>query len=176
MDMNDVQMVELGYQLTKADMAQALRARDRYTAAGRRRLWLFRGVGTLALLLGVPSVFASEPVIDKPAALVIMGVLMWTLALFGHQLTARGFGGLLARAGRTRTVIDDSGFEVATQASTTRMGWTVHRTYAETADSFVLLSEGKGAVAIMILPKRGARNPADVDRVRAILDRNLKRL
>ncbi|MFJ4780608.1 hypothetical protein [Streptomyces sp. NPDC088762] len=180
MDMNveqeQEQAVELAYRLTKADMAEALRARDRHTAAGRRRLWVFRGVGTLLLLLGVPALFASSPSTDKPAFFVAAGVLLWVVSLYGHWLTARAFGGLLAKAGDTRTTVDDSGFQVANQASTTRMGWAVHPTYAETAGSFVLLSEGKGAVAIMVLPKRGAQDPAEVDRLRAILDRNLKRL
>ncbi|MGW1539385.1 hypothetical protein ACWCPM_03685 [Streptomyces sp. NPDC002309] len=45
----------------------------------------------------------------------------------------------------------------------------------ETPRLFVLLG-GDRAAGLAVLPKRGAQNAADVDRLRAILDGNLKRL
>ncbi|MGW2896558.1 YcxB family protein [Streptomyces sp. NPDC001212] len=55
------------------------------------------------------------------------------------------------------------------------MDWTVFQEYLETPRLFVLLG-GDRAAGIAVLPKQGAEDPADVDRFRAILDRNLKRL
>ncbi|WP_320777896.1 hypothetical protein [Streptomyces sp. CRN 30] len=51
----------------------------------------------------------------------------------------------------------------------------VFRDYLETPGLFVLLG-GDRAAGVAVLPKRGARDTADVDRLRAILNRNLKRL
>ncbi|MFB7464326.1 hypothetical protein ACFCZ1_12655 [Streptomyces sp. NPDC056224] len=176
MDMNEMRAVELVYRLTKADLAEALRARDRLTASGRRRLWVLRGLGSLMLVLGVSATAGRASFIGEPFALVAFGVLLWAVSLFGHHLRARAFAGLLQRAGETRTVIDGSGLQVTTRASSTRMGWTAQPAYTETTGSFVTLGEARGAVSLTVLPKRGAQDPADIDRVRAMLDRNLKRL
>ncbi|WP_329299542.1 hypothetical protein OG410_14665 [Streptomyces sp. NBC_00659] len=47
--------------------------------------------------------------------------------------------------------------------------------YGADADAFVMFSPDKNAVGFTVLPERAARTPEDVDRLRAILDRNLTR-
>ncbi|MET9883550.1 hypothetical protein ABZZ20_10440 [Streptomyces sp. NPDC006430] len=73
-------------------------------------------------------------------------------------------------------MVDGSGLVVRTAAAETRTGWSAQPTYAETQDAFVMLSDDKASVSMTVLPKRGVRAPADVDRLRAILDANLRRL
>ncbi|MGW5396627.1 hypothetical protein [Streptomyces sp. NPDC003952] len=172
----DERTVEIVFRCTTADVAGALRARDAHTAAGRRKRWAFPLAGTFGLGVGALVMVTDGAVTGPPLALLACGVLLWTIALFGAQLQARAFRGLLAKAGETRAVIDGSGAFVATASSHTRIGWAAQPTYVETADLFVMLSDDKGAVAMTVLPKRGIRPPADADALRAILDRNLRRL
>ncbi|MEV0185871.1 hypothetical protein AB0I54_42390 [Streptomyces sp. NPDC050625] len=54
--------------------------------------------------------------------------------------------------------------------------WARMARYAQTPGSFVLLGAGSYTPASILLPKRGAPTPADVERLRSILDRNLERL
>ncbi|MGW6287844.1 hypothetical protein [Streptomyces sp. NPDC055107] len=55
------------------------------------------------------------------------------------------------------------------------VAWAVHREYLETARLFVLLG-GERSAGIAVVPKRGAQGPEDVERLRAILGWNLRRL
>ncbi|MEV0415424.1 hypothetical protein AB0I68_32760 [Streptomyces sp. NPDC050448] len=176
MDMSGEQVpVRLVYRITTADIAQALRARDARVPAGRRRRMLTTGFGVLLLGFGgLASMGEGSPA--KPLLIAGAGVLMLVLTLFGPQLTARAFAGLLAKAGETTAVVDAAGLQVSTADTQTRINWAAQPLYTETADTFVTLSVAKRAVAMTILPKRGAGDPADVDRLRAVLDRNLQRL
>ncbi|MER7465105.1 YcxB family protein [Streptomyces sp. NPDC097981] len=182
MDMKDgeappaAQAVELVYRTTTADIAQAIRVRDANTAAGRRRRWLFPLTGALALLLAVQAIAEEGRFGPRAAGFTAGAVVLWTFVLFGHRLQARAFAGLLEKAGETRTVVDGSGLVVRTAAAESRTGWSAQPTYAETRDAFVMLSDDKAAVCMTVLPKRGVQDPADVDRLRAVLDVNLRRL
>lgn len=53
--------------------------------------------------------------------------------------------------------------------------WKLFSAYAETPELFVLIG-GPRAGCLAALPKRGAEEPADIDRLREILGRNLRRL
>ncbi|MEU9803187.1 YcxB family protein [Streptomyces sp. NPDC051000] len=65
---------------------------------------------------------------------------------------------------------------VTTADTRTHIGWAAQPRYTETAGMFLLLSDDKRAASMTMLPKRGARDPADIDRLRAVLDRNLRRI
>ncbi|UUU42099.1 YcxB family protein [Streptomyces sp. NBC_00162] len=172
----DGQAVELVYRTTKADLAHALRVRDARTAQGRRRRGVLIFAGTLLLGLGLLALVDGEIAPGRPAGFLVGGAVLWAFVLFGPRLQARAFGGLLDKAGEARTVVDGAGVQVSTAASQTRIGWEAQPRYAETAEAFVMLSDDKGAVAMTVLPKRGVREPADVDRLRALLDANLRRI
>ncbi|MGR4879121.1 YcxB family protein [Streptomyces sp. LARHCF249] len=180
MDMGGEQVVgdavRLVYRVTPDDMADALRARDRKTPAGRRRqrgyVWCAAGL----LLLAVLTALGRDGVRPLSVGLVAGGATLGAFALFGPRIQARAFGGLLEKAGEVRTVVDDSGVLVTTADTQTRIGWTAQPSYAETDTAFVMLTADKQAVGMTCLPKRGAQDPADIERLRAVLDRNLKRL
>jgi hypothetical protein len=72
-------------------------------------------------------------------------------------------------------VADERGAVSTGERASFTVDWTVFREYLETPGLFVLLG-GDRAAGVAVLPKRGAQDHADVDRLRAILDRNLKRL
>ncbi|WP_328762710.1 MULTISPECIES: hypothetical protein [unclassified Streptomyces] len=176
MDMSVGQVpVRLAYRITTADVAQALRARDARVPAGRRKRMLTAGFAVLLLTLGGVAALGDGPV-GKPLLIAGCGVLLLALTLFGPQLTARAFAGLLAKAGETTAVVDATGLQVSATDTQTRINWAAQPMYMETADTFVTLSVAKRAVAMTILPKRGAQGPAEVERLRALLDANLNRL
>ncbi|THA38197.1 YcxB family protein [Streptomyces sp. A1547] len=168
--------VELVYQNTVADFAGALRARAARTGAARRKKWLFSFIGTLSLIGGAALLAGNEPDVGRAVAFLVGGVLLWVIGPLGPRLQARALRGLLEKTGETRAVVDGTGVRLTATACDTRIGWSAQPTYAETDELFVMLSEDKRAVAMTVLPKRGARSPADIDRLRAILDANLRRL
>ncbi|MFE9483086.1 YcxB family protein [Streptomyces spororaveus] len=172
----DERTVELVYRTTTADIAQALRARDAHTAAGRRKRWLFPVGGTFGMGVGVLVMVTDGTVAGAPLGMMGAGLLLWVITLFGPRLQARAFRGLLERAGETRAVIDGSGALVTAASCESRIGWAAQPRYVETADAFVMLSDDKQAVAMTVLPKRGIQAPADADALRAVLDANLRRL
>ncbi|MCC0098268.1 hypothetical protein K7B10_26570 [Streptomyces flavotricini] len=167
--------VRLSYRITTADVAQALRARDARVPAGRRKRLLLIVFGALLLVFGGLASLGGGS-LTRPLSVLGGGVLLLVLTFFGPQLTARAFAGLLAKAGQTTAVIDATGLCVSTADTQSRINWAAQPMYTETADTFVTLSVAKRAVAMTILPKRGAEAPADVDRLRALLDRNLQKL
>ncbi|MFD5409894.1 YcxB family protein [Streptomyces nojiriensis] len=172
----DERTVDLVYRTTTADIAQALRARDAHTAAGRRKRWAFPLAGTFGIGLGVLVMVTDGTVAGAPAGMMTAGVVLWVITLFGPRLQARAFRGLLEKSGETRAVIDGSGALVTAAACEMRIAWAAQPRYVETADAFVMLSDDKQAVSMTVLPKRGIQAPADSDALRAILDRNLRRL
>lgn len=167
--------VRLVCQITVADIAQAVRVRDSRLPAGRRRRWLLCGFGTVLVCFGALASFGPSRS-TTPLVSLVGGALILAVTLFGPQLTARAFAGLLAKAGETTTLVTATGLHVSTKDTETRIGWAAQPQYAETADTFVTLSVAKRAAAMTVLPKRGAADPADIDRLRALLDQHLERI
>ncbi|GLX38207.1 hypothetical protein Sros01_42800 [Streptomyces roseochromogenus] len=58
----------------------------------------------------------------------------------------------------------------------TRHQWSALGHYAETPAHFAVFSGDRQAIQVMVLPRRGLADPADADRLRAILDRHLTRV
>ncbi|WCD86327.1 hypothetical protein KPP03845_102673 [Streptomyces xanthophaeus] len=172
----DGQAVELAFQVTKADIAHALRTRDAHTASGRRRRSAFPLGGLMALGFGTLALNEGDGILGRPLFFFVAGAVLLAFSLFGPQIQARAFGGALEKCGEARVVVDGSGVLVTTADTRTHIGWGAQPTYAETAEVFLMLSDDKGAVAMTVLPKRGAQGPADIDRLREVLDRNLRRL
>ncbi|MEU6863002.1 hypothetical protein ABZ924_06965 [Streptomyces sp. NPDC046876] len=168
--------VELVYEVTTADLTQAIRVRTRATPALRRQRWLMPLLGGLSALLGGSALLSGQPAGSKAVMFLGAGLLLCGLSIFGPRLQARAFAGMLAKAGQTRTVVDGSGISVTTQRYSSRMHWTAQPVYAETDDVFVTLDIAKRAASMTVLPKRGVRHPEDVDRLRALLDANLERI
>jgi hypothetical protein len=54
--------------------------------------------------------------------------------------------------------------------------WPILTRYAETDELFVLMTPDRYRVGIVVLPKRGVAEPADIDRLQAVLNRNATRV
>jgi hypothetical protein len=165
--------VEFIYRPTAEDFEEALRARARRSPAGRAQVLMAPLIAIVAV-----SVFSTLQDASPPVWIVTLVLSMaatsWG-AVRGMRITARRMFSFTESYGQCHVVADDRGAVTTGEGVSHTTGWTVFREYLETPGLFVLLS-GDRAAGVVVLPKRGAQDPADVDRLRAILDRNLKRL
>jgi hypothetical protein len=165
--------VELRYRPEAADFASALRARLRVSRQGWLQRWMPIVMGLIALLEIVTLVTGGDHF--SPGMLVAAVVAMVASALT-PWLQARTVQRLAERQGEFRVTVTEGGVTVATDNSTASVNWAAQPRYRETARVFVLLSDDKNATGFTMLPKSSLTDPADVDRLRAILDRHLSRV
>lgn len=165
--------VEFVYRPTAADFEEALRARARRSPAGRAQALMAPLMAATTVV--VFSAFSGAPLPVWIISLVIaVPVAFWGTGR-GLRTMARRMFSMVEPYGQCRMVADDRGAVTTGERASFSMDWMVFREYLETPGLFVLLG-GERAAGVALLPKRGAQDPADVDRLRAILDRNLKRL
>ncbi|MEU9477746.1 YcxB family protein [Streptomyces sp. NPDC048191] len=167
------EVVELRYRPEVADLTSALRARLRVSRVGRVHRWMPYVTGFFALVEIVSLARGDKHF--SPGVLVSMVVATAALAL-SPWLQARAFQRLAEQRGVFRATVTESGVSVATDHTTASAAWAAQPRYRETARVFVLFSADKNATTFTTLPKSGLSGPADVDRLRAILDRHLSRV
>ncbi|MFI5629088.1 YcxB family protein [Streptomyces sp. NPDC051664] len=164
--------VELRYRPVLQDYSMALRARNRVSAAGRRqRILGVAATGCAVVATALSLVRGTDVPVPLLAALLFCGPVL----LLSPWLMARQLFRFVGRQGEFRVRIEESGVTVDTDNSSTVVRWQAQPRYLETADLFVMLSEDRNAVGLTVMAKRGAQDPADVDRLREIFDRHLKR-
>ncbi|EGX55777.1 hypothetical protein SZN_31149 [Streptomyces zinciresistens K42] len=173
MDTRGSAAVEFVYRPTVADFEEALRARARRSPAGRVQALMAPGAAVVAVS-AVSFARGAPPVVWVISLVLAVAVACWATA-HGTQTMARRMFGAVRPYGECRMLAGDRGAVAIGERASYTMDWTVFPRYVETPGLFVLLGGGRAA-GVALLPKRGARTPADVDRLRAILDRNLKRL
>lgn len=180
MDTNGVpaldESVRLVYRATTADLTEAVLARNSRTPTGRRRKWVCAALAAPFLALSVLFALWSDGVQPVSIGLAAGALSVPVTVMVFPRLQARAFAGLLEKTGEIRAAVDDSGVQVTTADTATRIGWTAQPLYTETDGLFVMLSADKQSVGMTVLPKRGVQDPADIDRLRSVLDRNLTRL
>ena len=175
--MQETSAVELGYLPTTADAVGAIRARTRATPAGRLQNGVLLAgaivvLGALALSLTVPrGPNLRLTVLCLAALALLIGMYMLVPTLQGRQVHR-----MLVPQGEFHAVVDDGGVRLTSRDSETTYRWPMLTRYAETDELFVLMTPDKYGVGIVVLPKRGAAESADVDRLRAVLDRNATRV
>ncbi|MGW4759341.1 YcxB family protein [Streptomyces chartreusis] len=175
--MQETSTVELAYVPTTADATGAIRARMRATPAGRLQSGII--LASAIVVLGAFAVSFTGPkgpslrvtVLCLAALALCIGVYVLVPALQGRQVYR-----MVAPQGEFRAVVDDTGVRVTSRDSETMHRWPMITRYAETDALYVLMTPDKYSVGIVVLPKRGAAEPADVDRLRVILDQNATRV
>ncbi|MEU7021728.1 YcxB family protein [Streptomyces sp. NPDC046203] len=168
-------VLELTYLPTRADVLDAVRVQMRY-GSFRRVRWLIPFTPVMAAL-GVLVEFGAgdaDPV--RVALLVGLGLFVPVFGKSVARLTAWQMYGLIGRQGEFRARVDGDGVRWVTRESEIANRWPMLPRYQETDTQFVLLTADKARVGVAALPKRGVAAPADVDRLRALLDRHATRL
>ncbi|MGI5454670.1 hypothetical protein ACQEWB_16130 [Streptomyces sp. CA-249302] len=166
-------VVEMTYDPVMGDFTGVLRERNRLIHRGRGRKWAAGGAAIGFVLNASLSVVGRA----DPVWPLLIGVpVAASLLLLAPWLQARAFLKLAARNGTFRVTVTDAGFTMATDNSTTTLNWAPQPRYRETQDAFYTYSDDRYARSFTVLPKRGLADPADADRLREILDRNLTRV
>ncbi|MFE2493977.1 YcxB family protein [Streptomyces scopuliridis] len=162
--------VQLVYRPQSADTLVGLRVRERIKRTGL----LLRGV-FLALWVGqwlVPTVGRGS--IDVFSTVLFMFVV---LMVWGYpRLQAAHVQRIIGWQGEYRTTVSPAGITCRSDHSTLIQKWSVFQGYRETAGHFVLLSRDPNIMCLDVLPKRGAQEAEDLDRLRAILDQHTTRV
>ncbi|MGQ4417813.1 YcxB family protein [Streptomyces sp. SAS_269] len=169
--------VELAYVPTTADTTGAVRARRRATSAGRRQSGIILACAIIVLGdLVLASTAAKGPHLGSTVICLAALALFIGLYAFGPVLRGRRIHRMVAGQGEFRAVVSDAGVRLTSRDSEATYRWPMITRYVETATLFVLLTPDKHGVGMLVLPKRGAAEPADADRLRAVLDRNADRI
>ncbi|MET9318887.1 hypothetical protein ABZX75_01615 [Streptomyces sp. NPDC003038] len=161
------------YRPTLADIQGAVRARARRTAAGRAETLLLPLL-TVVLVPGFGLFRGSLPVVTAISVVTGLGVAICGVAWIRRSM-ARQMYSITEQYGQCRTVADDRGAATTGETMSFTADWKLFPEYVETPELFVLIG-GRRAAAVAVLPKRGAQHPAGIDRLRALLDRKLRRL
>jgi hypothetical protein len=164
-------VVELAYRPTAEDFVAGLRERRQASRSARRQKWLI-GIALVCAGVGAAAQLAQGeiPVFLPVWALVSAALIFLMPRLQGRQLLRAA-----ERNGQYRATVTDDGLTVVTDHSTATVNWAAQPRYREGRDVFVLLSGDRNATCLTVLPKRGLTDPADADRLREILDRNVTR-
>lgn len=163
-------VVELVYRPQSADTLVGLRVRERIKRAGL----LLRGA-LLVLAVGnwlLTNVARGSVDVFPTAVLLLVVLLLWGYP----RLQAAQVQRLVAWQGEYRATVSPAGITCRTDHSTLIQKWSVFQGYRETAGHFVLLSRDPNIMCLDVLPKRGAHEAGDLERLRAILDQYTPRV
>ncbi|MFE4638725.1 YcxB family protein [Streptomyces sp. NPDC056773] len=167
------EQVVFTYRPTFEDVQGAVRARARRTGAGRAETAAIP-LMTAVLVTAFGLVRGVLPVVLVGGAVLSLGIGLFAAGRVRRSM-ARQIHSVVGQYGQCRTTADDRGAVTTGETMSFSADWKLFPRYVETPELFVLLG-GSRAAAIGVLPKRGAQHPGDIDRLRAMLDRNLKRL
>ena len=160
--------VELVYSPTRADLLAGVRVRER-----RRHLHLVRWGFTALFGWGaVLVVTARDSSVVSLVTAVFCAALIWSIP----HLQAHHAWRTISWQGEYRASVGETGITTETEHVTLVQRWSVFRGYRETRDHLVLLSRDPNILLVEVLPKRGATDPADIDRLRTLLDGHLPRV
>ncbi|MER5770133.1 YcxB family protein [Streptomyces sp. NPDC001985] len=169
--------VELRYTTTVRDLESALRVRLARTPAGRLQLVIWSSVAVFGLVTAWLRAEAVGKVLDPFAAgLVGLSCFLLVMTALSPRTQARQAYRLFQRYGELRAVVDSAGVHITSPDFSQSFGWSTLDRYRETEEHFVLLSPDRTSAALGVLPKRGLAEPADADRLRALLDRCVRRV
>ncbi|MFC7968689.1 YcxB family protein [Streptomyces cinereoruber] len=167
--------MELAYSADFGEVHEAVRARLRATRWWPLMRWSAYGACALAVLVAVLALLQPVP---EPGTAVLMS-LLGTVAVTATELvpwaTARSIYRLIGTQGEARAVVDEDGGRWTSRDTETTIRWALLPRYVETPRLFVLFTDRTSGTGFAYLPKRGLADPADADRLRALLDRHAAR-
>ncbi|MFD3531534.1 YcxB family protein [Streptomyces sp. NPDC058664] len=170
--------VELTYSAALADVREAVRVTLGAARWWRALRWLAYGSAVLAfLIVGLELLLPGEPEAGTVAEMTGLGVAAVAVVHLTSWAVAQAFF-LAARAqgGEARAVVDADGGRWTSRNADTAIRWPLLPRYVETDRLFVLLTPRKTGSGFAYLPKHGLADPADADRLRALLDRHSSRV
>ncbi|WP_416973367.1 YcxB family protein [Streptomyces sp. 4F14] len=167
------EQVVLEYETRRADYAEMYRLQLRKRPLGLIFRWPFViAFGLLGAAMVVLRLLTGGG-LDPLGLLIVVyaGLLRCYPALAAARLQKAN-----AHQGTVRTTVGAEGIRKVTARAETRTEWSNYGSYAESDAVFIVRSPDRGGRCVSFLPKRGAGDPADVERLRELLDANLRRV
>ncbi|MER5279648.1 YcxB family protein [Streptomyces sp. NPDC002809] len=162
--------VQLVYRPRTADALAGLRVRERIKRTGLLLRWAFLTLWAGQWLLAV----VGRGRIDAVSTVLFLFVV---LVVWGYpRLQASHVQRVVGWQGEYHATVSPAGITCRNDHSTLIQKWSVYRGYRETPGHFVLLSRDPHITYLGVLPKRGAQEAGDLDRLRAVLDRHTTRV
>lgn len=158
--------VELAYQPAREDLLRAVLVRERIRHLNLLR-WALAALFVWLTVLQAMSGWPFSAVLALLCAAMIWGI--------PHLQAHHGLR-TVSWQGAYRTTVSDTGITTVTDHVTLAQRWSVFRGYRETRDHLVLLSRDPNVLLVEVLPKRGAADPTDIDRLRTLLSQHLPRV
>ncbi|MFF3416999.1 YcxB family protein [Streptomyces sp. NPDC002698] len=166
--------VELEYRPRTSDFTAAVWAQFRVSPDRPTVIW-----GLVAFVASGCSSAAVSWSAGHTTAVVIRlgGTFFFVAAAWSVPVSwARRLQRLAEPHGTVHMTVTDAGVTATTDKGTRVRRWGARHRYRETRTVFVVLGSDTTADAPTLLPKRAVRTPEDIDRLRAILDRNMTRV
>lgn len=158
-------------------MSEAVRVRLRATRWWRVLRWTAHCACVLALAAAALAVLvARDPEPGTAVEMTLLGLLAVAAAELLPWATARSLFLMIRSQGEARALVDENGGRWITRDTDVAIRWAMLPRYVETPRLFVLLTARRTGTGFAYLPKSGLADPADVDRLRAVLDRNSARV
>ncbi|MFD0151086.1 YcxB family protein [Streptomyces sp. NPDC055721] len=170
-----IEPIELVYPPAFEDVREAVRVRLRATFWWRLLRWTAWGGGTLAFLVAGLALLPPSPEPETTALMVVLGLVAVGCAESLPWVTAQSLFRLIRAQGEATAVVDEDGGRWTSRDTETTIRWALLPRYVETPRMFVLLTAKQSGTGFAYLPKHGLADPADADRLRAVLDRNITR-
>ncbi|GAA3059471.1 hypothetical protein GCM10017562_25580 [Streptomyces roseofulvus] len=170
--------VELAYPALPADVREAVRVALGAAAWWRGLRWLAYGSAVLAFLIAaLELLLPGEPDAGTVAEMAGLGTAAIVVVRLMSRAVARAFlRAARAQGGDARVVVDAEGGRWTSRDTDTVIRWAMLPRYVETDRLFVLLTPRRAGTGFAYLPKHGLADPADADRLRALLDRHSSRV
>lgn len=167
--------VALEYELRLEDMTEAVQLLLRK----RGRAGLVYHPVFLAVVTVLGALVLTAGLAGGDATGVAFGVMLivWPLLMLRvPHMTARQLLRANQHHGVMRVTVAEEGLRTVSAHIDSRMSWANYGSYAETDHCFVLRSPDRIGACAMVLAKRGAPTPQDVDRLRTLLNTKLPRV
>lgn len=167
--------VELHYRTTVKHCREALSLRPR-VVRGARFLQVCAILLAMAAGGALPVALLGR---DQPvwgvfwAAVAVLTALVGLSLIQNHYI--RQYQRLAEHQGPVHAVADDEGIKFSSEKTVFWTKWSLYGSYAEGPNVFILFTGDKSVSSFFALPKAGVSAPRDVDRLRELLDRRLRR-
>ncbi|MGW0731151.1 YcxB family protein [Streptomyces sp. NPDC002851] len=170
LDVDERTAVRLTYRPQPADTLVGIRVRERIKVVGL--LLRFGFLGLWAAYWVFTNVNYGGIEVTSTVLFVIL------IVTFGGypRLQAAHIQRIIGWQGEYRATVSPTGITCSSDHGTLFQKWSVFQGYRETAGHFVLLSRDPDMLWLDVMPKRGVREPGDVDRLRALLDQHTRRV
>ncbi|MFD3665690.1 YcxB family protein [Streptomyces sp. NPDC058659] len=168
--------IEIRYPVVFEDVREAVRIRMLAILWWRVVRWAAWGAFVLTLLVAGLALLSPSPEPGEAVRMTALGLVAVAAAELAPWAVARSYFAVVRAQGEATAVVEEDGARWSSRDTETTIRWALLPRYVETPRLFVLLTAKQSGSGFAYLPKRGLTEPGEVDRLRAVLDRNTSKV